>query len=281
MVGDGVGAGTGDLAMEQTPKTAMAFELSFLLIIDIENVKLGWAICEVLSDAAEQAAHDRRCERVKEEEQTWALGERKLEGVANVDACGRTHVAEGAPAREIAAGDAHERRMQLNADDLVERHLGSEQDGAAHACPNVDEGEFTDGCGRFGALPTLDESVEDRGCDSVVGRRVAVVAMAALEMAACDEATGADAVGYVKGVASEAVGYGESGKQTALGWSGHDCHGNTRIALLSRTRRLSSDGFAGKRGPGSIPALVLFRSHKKPILRIASHLMPATYFFKV
>lgn len=68
MVGNGVGAGAGDLAEKKTSEATRAFELAFLLIIDVEQVEFAGAISKLAGDALEQAAQDGRTERVEEEE---------------------------------------------------------------------------------------------------------------------------------------------------------------------------------------------------------------------
>ena len=128
---------------------------------------------------------------------------------------------------QIAAGNPGEGGMQLNTDDSLERHLGGEEDGTAHAGAHIDEGEVGDWNGRPGALPATDQPLKDGGRDTVVGRGVAIVAMAALEMPTGDEAAGADAVGEIEGVAHETVGDGEPGQFPSGAWLVRRLHGCT------------------------------------------------------
>ena len=72
MVCDRISAGTSNLSKEQATKTNTPFELAFLLVIYVEEIKLAAAIREILGDAYEQTAQDRCAKRIEEEKQTWA-----------------------------------------------------------------------------------------------------------------------------------------------------------------------------------------------------------------
>ena len=233
MVGDRIGAGALDLAEEETAKTTVALKLAFLLVVDVEKIKFTGAVRELPRNVLEQTAHHGFPKGIEEEEQAGALGERKLDGVATTDLHGDDASSALPPDAHVAAGDAGESCMQLDPDDFVERHFRGEKNGAAHACADVDEGEFLDGRGWFCSLPTFQKSVKDGGRDAVVGRGVAIVTMAAFEVATGDQAAGADTVGCVERMAHEAVGHGESGKQTALGRDGHDCTVAQGVCVLS------------------------------------------------
>lgn len=68
MVGDGIGAGAGDLAEKKTPKATSALEFAFLLVVDVEQVELARAIGKFAGEAFEQAAQDGRTEWIEQEE---------------------------------------------------------------------------------------------------------------------------------------------------------------------------------------------------------------------
>jgi hypothetical protein len=228
MVGDGVGAGAGDLSEKEALKAADGFQFPLLLVVDVEEIELTGAIVKLFGDAAEQAAHHGGAKGIEEEENGWGLRKRDVDGVAAANSRGRLNAAGCAPVLEIAAGDARQRWMEFDAGHLAEGHLGGEQDGAAHARADVDEGEVADGGDGFGAPPALDEAMEDRRRYAVVGGGMAVVAMAGFEMATGDEAAGADAIRYVEGMAGEAFGHGEARQESAWDWGGHDCEGSIR-----------------------------------------------------
>lgn len=65
VVGDSVGTGAGNLALEETPKTTVASDLGFLLVVGVEEIELAGAVREVPGDALEQAAHDSFAKRVE------------------------------------------------------------------------------------------------------------------------------------------------------------------------------------------------------------------------
>lgn len=115
--------------------------------------------------------------------------------------------ARGAPEAQIAPGNLSKSPMQLDADDLAKRHLGGEENGAAHSGADINEGEVGDGCGRSETLPATDQTVKDGRRNTVVGGRVPIVTIAALEVTAGNEPAGAYPVGHIEGVTHEAVGH--------------------------------------------------------------------------
>ena len=117
--------------------------------------------------------------------------------------------------------------MQLNTDDFLEGHFGGEENGTAHTGAHIDEGKVGDWSGRPGALPSTDQPLKDGGRDTVVGRGVAIMAVAALEVPAGDEAAGADSMGEIEGVAHETVGDRESGQLPSGAWLVCRLHGCT------------------------------------------------------
>ena len=211
-VGAVVGGRAADLAEVEAAETALALEFALLLVVDVEQVKLAGAVGEGGREMAQQAAHYGRAEGVEEEADAGAGRETKLRGVAQGEAQGGDGAAGFAPLSEVAAGNAGEGGMKLNAEDLTEGLFRGEEHGAPHAGADVDEGELLDGFGGAGALPAGEERGEDRRGYAIVGGGVAIVAMAGLEVAAGDESAGTDAVGFVKRVAEETGGFGEAGE---------------------------------------------------------------------
>lgn len=236
MVGDRVGAGAGNLAKEQATETAVAFDFSFLLVVGVDEIELAGAVREFPGDALEQAAQDGFAEGIEEEEQAGVCGERKLDRIATMDPRGRTDPVKRAPTLQIAASDACQSWMQFHTDHSMKRHFGGQQDGASHARADVHEGEFASKRDWFRSPPSIQESAKDGRSDTIVGRGVAVVAMAALEMATGNEAAGAHAVGWVERVPHESVGNGESWQEAAVCCDGHDwtvAHGDSRFPTHS------------------------------------------------
>jgi len=102
-----ISAGTSNLSKEQATKTNTPFELAFLLVIYVEEIKLAAAIREILGDAYEQTAQDRCAKRIEEKEQTWAIREGKLNRIAAIDLRRRVYSAKCSPMTEIATGHAN------------------------------------------------------------------------------------------------------------------------------------------------------------------------------
>ena len=98
------------------------------------------------------------------------------------------------------AGDGGERGVELDADDLAEAEFAGDEQAAAFAGADVDEGVAGDGVGRDGVAPVGDEGAEDARGDAVVGGDVLVVGVAGDEVPGGDEAAGVDAVDLVEGV---------------------------------------------------------------------------------
>src|SRR5579863_2493285 len=108
VVGDGVGPRAGDLAKEESLEATRRFELGFLLVVDVEQIELARAVCELLGDAFEQAAQDGCAEGVEEKEEGGTGRQREIDGVAARDASRRVNPTGGAPEAKIAASDAGE-----------------------------------------------------------------------------------------------------------------------------------------------------------------------------
>jgi len=253
MVGDGVGAGAGDLAEEEAAETAMVFKLGFLLVVGVEEIEMAGAVLKVLGNVLEQAAQDGFAKGVEKEEQARAGGERKVDRIAAMDPRGRMDSVERAPMLQIAARDAGQSRIQLYARHSMERHLGGEQDGTSHACTDINECEVADGSDWFGSPPLVEKGAKDGGGDAIISGGVAVVAMAALEVTAGDEAAGAHSVGCVKGVTGEAVCNSESGQEAAVVFDGHAwtvAYGDSRFPTHSQRTRM--DGHGDLRGRGGM-----------------------------
>jgi hypothetical protein len=279
VVGDGVGAGAGNLAEEEAPETAGSFDLDFLLIVGVDKIELAGAIREVPGDAQEKPAQDGFAKGVEKEEQAGTCGERKLDRIAAMDPRGRMSPVKRTPTPQIAASDVGQGRMKFDACHSLKGHFGGQQDGSSHACTDVYEGEVANRRDRSCSPPTFQERVKDGGSDAVVGRGVAIVAMAAFEMATGNEAAGTHAVGRVKWVTHEPIRHGESGQEAALSCGRHDCtvaH-TLRVAPTIARREIRAKSQGWNRSQPSF----CFRSAQRQILRIVTHLMAAIYFFRV
>ena len=176
--------------------------------VDVEDVegRGGGVLGELGFDAVEEGFEDGRLEGVEEEEEGGGGGEVEVEGVLleEVDGGeawgGGVGGVEGAPVGEVLGGDGGHGGVELDADDLVEGELRGDEDGAAFAGADVDEGVVMDGVGWEGAEPEVDEGAEDAGGDAVVGGDMLVVGVAGDEVACGDEAAGVGAVDLVEGV---------------------------------------------------------------------------------
>ena len=107
--------------------------------------------------------------------------------------------------------------MQLNANHLAKRISGGQQHSPAHAGAEIDKRVCVDRRERAALAPAHDDSLKDGWRDCVVGRYVAVVAVAGAEMAACNEAAGAHAKFEVEGVADQAIFFGQPGQDASAG----------------------------------------------------------------
>lgn len=219
VIGQRVGAGAIDFAEKEANETAGAhlLEFAFLLVVDVEDVELAGAAGACFGGGLEPAAEDGCAEGIEEKGDARAGGERVGDGIGAGDADGGKGAAGFAPHGGIAASARRESRMQLDADDLLERHLRREENGAAHARAYVHKGGVPQGGDGPCALPALKQGGEDGRGDAVVGGGVAVVGVAAAEVTAGDEAAGADAVGQVPGMGEKAVFDGEAGQEAAAG----------------------------------------------------------------
>lgn len=223
VVGDGVGARAGDLAEEEASEAAKSFDLGFLLVVHIEKIELAGAVREIPGDALEQATQDGFAEGIEEEEQAGTCWKRKLDRIAAMDPRGRKDPVDRTPPLQIAASDAGQSRVQFHTHHSMERHFGGQQHGASHARTDVHEGELANRRDWFCSPPSIDKSAKDRGSDAVVSSGVAVVTVAALEMATGNKAAGTHAVGRVKWVTHEPIRHSKSGQEAAFACGGHAC----------------------------------------------------------
>lgn len=263
MVCDRISAGTSNLSKEQATKTNTPFELAFLLVIYVEEIKLAAAIREILGDAYEQTAQDRCAKRIEEEEQTWASRQGKLNCIAAIDLRWRVYPAQCSPTTEIATSNANKRRMDLHPHNSMKGHFGGEQDGASHARADVDEGKAANRRDWFRSPPSIEECTKNRGSDAVVGRGMAIVRMSTLQMPAGDKSARANAIRDIEWVTHESVCNSKTWQQAALAFGAHDC--TVAHASRSRTNQLYQRNSACKSGLESIPALVLCQAGKREI----------------
>ena len=153
----------------------------------------------------------------------------------------------------FCAGDGGERGVELDADDLAEAEFAGDEQAAALAGADVDEGVAGDGVGRDGLAPVGDERAQDAGRDAVVGGDVLVVGVAGDEMLGGDEAAGVDAVHLVEGMDGEggeleqiARARGDEAKRRV--WPGRVWIW-MRASGWSRRASLMLDDCRGARGP--------------------------------
>ena len=156
----------------------------------------------------------------------------------------------------FCAGDGGELGVELDADDLAEVEFAGDEQAAAFAGADVDEGVAGDGVGRDGLAPVGDEGAQDAGRDAVVGGDVLVVGVAGDEVVGGDEAAGVDAVHLVEGVDGEggeleevawARGGGDEGGLTF--WRGGFGSGRGHLACSRLTSMLDDcRGVRGLRG---------------------------------
>ena len=104
---------------------------------------------------------------------------------------------------DILTGDGGERGVELDANDFAEAEFAGDEQAAAFAGADVDEGVAGDGVGRDGLAPVADEGAQDGGRDAVVGGDVLVVGVAGDEVPGGDQAAGVDAVHLVEGMDGE------------------------------------------------------------------------------
>jgi hypothetical protein len=103
----------------------------------------------------------------------------------------------------VLAGDDGEGWIEFNTDDTPEGILAGDQQTAAFAGTDIDEGVAGDWVGRDGLAPVGDELAEDGWGDSIVCGDVLIVGMAGEEVVGGDEAAGVDAVHLVEGMDGE------------------------------------------------------------------------------
>jgi hypothetical protein len=194
MISNCVCARASDLAEIQPRKTTLAFEYMVLLVVDIDQVKLTGTVGEVRGELGEQTAHYGSAEGIKEEDEARARGECKLNCVAaHESSC--SAIATGlSPQGNIFSRSLRKRGIEFDSDYVVEWHLGGEQDGTSHARTHIHKSEVLDGGGWMGSSPSAKQGLEDRRRDTEVRSGVAIVAMAALEMATGNQAAGANPI---------------------------------------------------------------------------------------
>ena len=187
---------------------------AFLLVVDIDEVKLAGAGGKGGGNSFEEAAHDGGAKGIEEKDEARSRREWVFRRIAAHHARGGACAARGSPVGQVAAGNAGQRGVEFDTDNRAKRHLRGQQQCAAHAGADINEGELVQIGGGLAALPALQQGLKDRGRDAIIGRGVAVVAVAAFEVAACHQPAGAHAVLEVEWVAGEAVGNGQAGEQS-------------------------------------------------------------------
>ena len=211
-VGAFVGFGELDVASPEGAPAGIFGEDLFEFVVGVEEVELAGAVAEAALDVADEGLEDDGAEGVEEVGEAGVGGEFEGGGFGADNADGAAVAAGKLPAGGILLGDGGEIGVEFDADDFAEGELGGEQEGAAHAGAEVDEGVFAELAGESHGPPGGDEFAEDGGGDAEVGGGVGVVEVAGDEVTAGDEAAGLDVVLDVKRVPQEAVFHGEAGK---------------------------------------------------------------------
>ena len=143
---------------------------------------------------------------MEEEEQRGRGGELKVERIllqhfdGRGERGGRIGCAGAYPVGDVLPRGCGERRVKLDADDLAEAEFAGDQQAAALAGADVDEGIAGDGVRRHGLAPVDDERAQDAGRDTVVGSDVFVVGVAGDEVLGRNQPAGVDAVHLVEGM---------------------------------------------------------------------------------
>jgi len=210
VVGYGVGAGARDFSEVEALEFGVDFQDALGLVVDVKDVEPGGVGGQLPGPGVEESLHHGFAKGVEEEGQAGAGRKRELDGVGEDDLQGGLGTAGGAPEGNVLAGDAGEGGVEFDADDRAERELGGDEEGAAHACAEVEEGEVLKRRGGLGALPAFEQGEEDGRRDAVIGGGMAVVEVAGLEVTAGDQAAGADAEFQIEGVGRVAVLDGEA-----------------------------------------------------------------------
>jgi hypothetical protein len=140
-----------DVVEEELGEGGVAVEDVGALGVDVDEINCVWALGELGFDAAEELFEDGRLERVEEEEERGFGGEFEVKRVLLEDFDGSE--ARGGdvgcvsfgPVGDVLAGDGGERGVELDADDLAEVELAGDEQAAALAGADVDEGIAGDG----------------------------------------------------------------------------------------------------------------------------------------
>lgn len=178
-VGDVVFGGHGDGSLPSLVECWVAVEDGCVLCVDVEEVELSLAICELRLDDAEELAKQGGFERVEEG------GDRRRDGKAQ----GKDILLEEADGGEelpfrvislqngvdILLRNVGESGVEFYTEDFMEGGLGCNEHGASLACADVKKGVALDGEGRRGAIePDVDDGAEDGWRDAVVGGDVLI-----------------------------------------------------------------------------------------------------------
>jgi len=158
--------------------------------VDVDEVDLAGLPGEGAGEVLQAALEDRREEGVVEVEDDGAGWVVEGGGVAVVGFDLAALLPGGGEVLDVDGGVGAELGGEFDPDDALEGEAGGEEEGAAFAGAEVEEGE---------ALPVeverAEELGEERGGDAVVGGAPEVVAVAGGEVLAPDEAAGVGAVG--------------------------------------------------------------------------------------
>ena len=163
--------------------------------VDVDEVDLAGLPGKGAGEVFQAALEDRREEGVVEVEDDGAGWVVEGGGVAVVGFDLAALLPGGGEVLDVDGGVGAEFGGEFDSDDALEGEAGGEEEGAAFAGAEVEEGE---------ALPVeverAEELGEERGGDAVVGGAPEVVAVARGEVLAPDEAAGVGAVGEVEGM---------------------------------------------------------------------------------
>ena len=141
---------------------------------------------------------------MKEEEQRGSGGELEFECVLLEDpdrsdrAGGRISGVGGVPVGDVLAGDCGHIAIEFDAHNFAEAVFAGDEQAAAFAAANIDEGVVGDGMGWNRRAPLVDEAAQDARRDAVVRGDVLIVDMTGHEVFRGHEPAGIHSVHLVE-----------------------------------------------------------------------------------
>ena len=191
--------------MKQAFEFRLAPEYALLLVVDVQDVELSWALGEDQFPRTQKAAQNGRAKGIEKKNDARACRERELQSIATKHTRGCAAAPGCSPKGKILTRNARQSGMQLNAKHGTKRMSSGQQHRAAHTGTEIDECIFVDGGERAATAPAHDHSLKYRRSDCVIGCYVAIVAVPRAEMTASDQAARAHAKLKVEWMADQAV----------------------------------------------------------------------------